>query len=70
VLGVLIATEGKIQIFQLLGDKSLPGVLDTFLTAVFISAGTKGFNSLLKFANYKKEEAKAVAADQKSKLTS
>ncbi len=68
-LGLLIAIEGNVRIFQMLGDKGFPGRLDAFLTAVFISAGTEGFNSLLKFANYKKEEAKASAADQKSKLT-
>jgi len=28
------------------------------MSGIFISAGTEGFNSLLKFANYKKAEAK------------
>jgi hypothetical protein len=68
-LGLLIAKVGQIQLFHVLGATSFPPTLDTFLTAVFISAGTEGFNSVLKFANYKKEEAKASAADQKSKLT-
>ena len=69
VMGLLVASKGQIHIFQLLGASTFPISLDTFLTAVFISAGTEGFNSLLKFANYKKEEAKTSAAAQKSKLS-
>ena len=70
ILGLLVASQGQIHIFQLLGvSAAFPPALDTFLTAVFISAGTEGFNSLLKFANYKKEEAKTSAAAQKSKLS-
>lgn len=71
IIGFLVASQGQIHIFQLLGASTatFPPALDTFLTAVFISAGTEGFNSLLKFANYKKEEAKTSAAAQKSKLT-
>jgi len=68
-LGAVIAWSGQIHIFSILGATSFPPAVDTFLTAVFISAGTEGFNSILKFANYKKEEAKASAADQKSKLS-
>jgi len=70
-IGLLVASKGQIHIFQLLGSSTatFPSALDTFLTAVFISAGTEGFNSLLKFANYKKEEAKTSAATQKSKLS-
>lgn len=41
---------------------------DIFFSGIFISAGTEGFNSLLKFANYKKETSKAEAADKKSQL--
>jgi hypothetical protein len=39
-------------------------LLDLFVTGLVISAGTEGFNSILKFMNYKKEEAntKAVTA--------
>jgi hypothetical protein len=69
VLGGVIASVGQMHIFHILGAVSFPGSLDTFLSAVFISAGTEGFNSILKFANYKKEEAKALAAGEKSKLS-
>jgi hypothetical protein len=40
---------------------------DYFGTGIFISGGSEGFNSLLKFANYKKESSKADAADKMSK---
>jgi len=36
-------------------------LLDLFITALVISAGTEGFNSILKFLAYKKEEKKAEA---------
>lgn len=36
-------------------------LVDLFVTGLVISAGTEGFNSILKFMNYKKEESKAAA---------
>ena len=47
----------------------LPDWLDHFFTGIFISAGTEGFNSLMKFANYKKETTKADAASKMSQLS-
>jgi len=41
-------------------DVQMPVVLDCLLSGIFISAGTEGFNSLLKFANYKKAEARKM----------
>jgi hypothetical protein len=38
------------------------------VTIIFISAGTEGFNSLLKWISYKKEDAKASAANTKQAL--
>lgn len=35
------------------------GWIDMFLTALFISGGTKGINDLLKWLGYQKEQAKA-----------
>jgi hypothetical protein len=43
---------------------------DQIVTIVVISAGTEGINSILKLLGYKKEEAKAEAADKKSKTGS
>lgn len=67
-LGIGCAVAGCAQIkmfYELLNlgaDSALPNWLDYFFTGIFISAGTEGFNSLLKFANYKKEASKADAA--------
>ena len=44
---------------------SPPVAWDILVTALFVSAGTEGINSLLKFAGYKKEAAKADAAQKK-----
>ena len=39
--------------------------LDGIVTALIISAGTEGFNSIMKFLGYSKEEKKAEAATAK-----
>jgi hypothetical protein len=39
--------------------------LDLLVTGLIISAGTEGFNSILKFLSYKKEEGKALAVAEK-----
>jgi hypothetical protein len=69
VMGWALASWLQLGIFHALGSGAvvkLSESLDHFLTGIFISAGTEGFNSLLKFANYKKEESKADAASKKS----
>src|SRR5688500_11694948 len=43
-----------------------PEYLDIFVTALVISAGTEGFNSILKFVFYKKEETKGDAVNAKA----
>jgi hypothetical protein len=67
-LGWAMAAAIPIQIFhQLLTQgvaTALPKWVDSLLSGVFISAGTEGFNSLMKFANYKKEASKADAASK------
>lgn len=68
LLGFWFASAGHIQILAAL-SANVSSSFDLFVTSVFISAGTEGFNSLLKFVNYKKEETKASAAAQKSGLT-
>ena len=69
-IGLVLAVGMDLKIFhQFLtstANEPLTNWLDYFATAVFVSGGTEGFNSLLKFANYKKESTKAVAADQTS----
>jgi hypothetical protein len=43
-----------------------PDWVNRLTTIIFISAGTEGFNSLLKWFSYKKDTAKATAATTKS----
>lgn len=67
-LGWGIACIVPVEIFhallkQLCG-KGIDPTYDHILSGIFISAGTEGFNSLMKFANYKKEASKADAASK------
>lgn len=48
----------------------VPDWVDQIVTILFISGGTEGFNALLKFLNYKKEDAKASAASSQSDTAS
>src|SRR5258706_14946551 len=57
ILGWLLAGFGHIAIFNALKWAMSSG-WDVFFSGIFISAGTEGFNSLMKFANYKKEASK------------
>jgi len=66
-MGWWLAFSG-IGVFKLMGSNMSP-FEDSILSGIFISAGTEGFNSLLKFANYKKEASKAEAAQKKSGVT-
>lgn len=43
-------------------NSQIPGV-DTIVTALVLSAGTEGTNSIVKFLKYLKEDKKATAAD-------
>lgn len=72
-IGLLLATVlvagGKFNVIDPLlpaGDQ-FPPFISGLITVIFISGGTEGFNSLLKFMTWKKEEAKANAAGKPSK---
>jgi hypothetical protein len=60
-IGLCFAYFGKLHLFAQLGNTDLRPCLDTIASGIFISAGTEGFNSLLKFASYQKEASKAKA---------
>jgi hypothetical protein len=72
-IGWALAKSTDIQIFHVLlklpASAKLPCWLDNLFTGIFISAGTEGFNSLMKFANYKKEAGKAEAAAKLSQVS-
>jgi len=68
LLGWLIAWQIPVELFHALlkqaSDTRITPGFDHFFSGIFISAGTEGFNSLMKFANYKKEASKADAANK------
>jgi hypothetical protein len=73
VVGVVLAFAGKLRVLAPLGgnlEATLGGpfaaFVDYVVTGLIISAGTDGFNSILKFLTYKKEEKKAEAVEQKT----
>src|ERR1700730_8614847 len=73
LIGWLIAWQIPVELFHALLKQACntgitPG-FDHFLSGIFISAGTEGFNSLMKFANYKKEASKADAAAKKGQVS-
>jgi hypothetical protein len=73
VIGIALAFAAKLRVFVPLGgnlEATLGGpfaaFVDYLVTGLIISAGTDGFNSILKFLTYKKEEKKAQAVEQKT----
>jgi len=79
-LGVLIASLGNVGVIEPLSKAALdplskaadsaslilPGWLGICVNALIISAGTEGFNSIMKFFSYQKEAAKSDAAVKKA----
>jgi hypothetical protein len=62
--GLLLAFGAGLRVLQPLGIGQAD-VLDGIVTALIISAGTEGFNSIMKFLGYAKEEKKAESATKK-----
>jgi len=65
LVGLVIAFAARLRVLQPLGA-DVNAYLDYLVAALVISAGTEGFNSILKFLSYKKEEKKAEAVQQKA----
>jgi preprotein translocase subunit Sss1 len=64
-LGLLLA--GCVQEFRVLHVLKIASVgtwLDVLISALVLSAGTEGVNSILKFFKYSKEDKKATAASK------
>ncbi|MBZ5524544.1 MAG: hypothetical protein LAP21_20080 [Acidobacteriia bacterium] len=72
VFGLLVAWLGGVHVLQdiakatkLCGSYPVyPVYVDVIVTALIVSAGTEGFNSIIKFVGYAKEQQKAGTADK------
>ncbi len=75
-LGLVFASSSSLRVLKPLftgvvtDPVTIPTYLDYIVTALVISAGTEGVNSILKFLKYKKEETKGDAAAKVSATTS
>jgi hypothetical protein len=62
--GLGLASWPKIRVLtQLVAPDTAPPILDYLVTALIVSGGTEGFNSIMKFLSAKKEETKAAAVE-------
>jgi hypothetical protein len=66
-VGLLLAFGIGLRVLQPLGVFS-SDYLDAIVTGLIISAGSEGFNSILKFLGYAKEGKKADAAEKKEEV--
>lgn len=63
IIGLVLAFGVGLSVLQPLGITNA-GVIDAIVTGLIISAGTEGFNSIMKFLGYAKKEKKV---DSKTK---
>jgi len=66
LIGLALAFGAGLRVLQPLGVTSAD-IWDGLVTGLIVSAGTEGFNSIMKFLGYTKERQKGAAGDQKSK---
>ncbi len=64
IFGLILAFGVGLRTLQPLGVTKA-GFWDGIVTALIISAGTEGFNSIMKFLGYSKENKKSIAAEKK-----
>ena len=66
-IGLLLAGFGGFHVLTTLsGSNWNHPSLDVFVTGLILSAGTEGFNSIMKFLGYAKDNKKAEAASNTS----
>ena len=56
VIGLALAFGAGLRVLQPLGVANVNFVLDAIVTALIISAGTEGLNSIMKFLGYTKDK--------------
>jgi hypothetical protein len=65
VISWIIVANSGLDVLQPFIQGEAGSFTHRLTTIIFVSAGTEGFNSLLKWLSYKKEDAKATAATNK-----
>ena len=60
VIGIGLSWFASVRVLEPLGVTG-KAAADIFVTGLVISGGTEGFNSIVKFLGYKKDEKKAAA---------
>ena len=66
--GMILASHFDLYALKYFNVAKSGGFLDTIVTALILSAGTEGTNSIVKFLKYLKEDKKATAADTVERL--
>jgi hypothetical protein len=61
VVGLILSLGIGLRVLRPLGVEGAD-LVDIAVTALIVSAGTEGFNSILKFLGYTKENTKTIAA--------
>ena len=62
--GAFFALAAGVRVIDPITDKAVPDVIDLAATALVVSAGTEGLNSVMKYLGYKKEEQKVETIDK------
>ena len=68
LVGFVLAFGAGLTVLKPLGVTNPAPLLDEFTTGLVVSAGTEGFNSIMKFLGYSKEDKKAEAAPKMDKV--
>ena len=63
IIGVILAYVFHLNVMEYFKVENAGGFLDKVVTALILSGGTEGMNSLVKFLKYLKEDKKATAAE-------
>jgi hypothetical protein len=63
IAGLVLSFGAGLRVLQPLGATS-SAIWDALVTGLIVSAGTEGFNSIMKFLGYSKEKQKGDAAEK------
>ena len=64
--GLLFASVAGVRVLDPITDATVPDWIDLAATALVVSAGTEGLNSIMKYLGYKKEEQKVETNDKQT----